>query len=523
MTESINSNNANTKNSTNNNQSANQLTPEQEAELYEQKRKAMFTSIRNMRTQLIEQTKSTPSMLSRFSNLQINRFMKNPAAYQKELRQLSHYFYSYSGEYRQIIDYTANLPSWRYVLSPNFIIDEKTDFETLHKNKLKAEKEIDKLNLSHELTKVSNIAWKQDVFYGYEHESKDSFTIKSMNPDYCRLSNRDLDGVFLYEFDFSYFDNNTELLSSYPEEFTRLYSVYQSTSEKWQELSSDRAFAFKVYEEVESHPIIPYAVMFEPLFDLDEYKKIQKARAKMDNFMLLIQKIPMNDKNTNMDEFLLSLDLAGQFHESASNALGRDSGVGLITSPMEIQAVKTDKSGKDKDSVANALREVYNSSGISQFLFNSEKSSNVGVNKSIIVNEQKAYKFMKQVERWLNRKLKRMSEKYKMKLQFLEITSFDEGEAFDMYLTAAQNGFPTIEHASASLGVNSLDFHNRLMMNNYAENYHEMMQPLKTSHTQSGKDDEKSKGGRPTAADDEVADTTIAWRETSDGQGEADD
>lgn len=496
------------------------LTPEQEEELYRQKREAMLNYATKMANRTIQQPRSpSSSMLSQFSAVQIERFMKNPSLHQKQLRQISNYLYDYSAEYRQIIDYVSGLPSWKYVVSPNVIVDENTDFDILHKTKLKVEKELDKMSLSHELSKMAKVIWKQDVFYGYEHETKDSYLIQHMDADYCKITSQDFDGVLLYSFDFSVFDGNPELLSTYPKEFHEKYQTYKNTGNKWIELDSRRAFAFKINEEILEYPLIPYAVLFDPIFDLDEYKRIQKARVKMDNFMLLVQKIPINDSSQTMDEFLISLDLASHFHDQASNALGEDSGVGLITSPMEISAVKTDKGNKDKDSVATALREVYNSGGISQFLFNSDKSTSTGVSKSIIVDEQKAYRLMRQVERWLNRKLRLMSGRYKMKMKFLDVTSFDEGESFELYLKGAQNGFPTIDHAAASVGMNALELHNRLLMNVNGMGYQEMMRPLATSHTQSSKDNEDV--GRPTVSDDAVNESTQKWRETDAGQGNA--
>lgn len=495
------------------------MTPEEEKELYEKKRTALFQAIKKMKVNATQnaKTRSHSPMTSKYTVVQVENFMKNPLGNQKQLRQLSNYLYNVSPEYRQIINYVSSMPSYSYVIDTLNVLDEKTDFKSFEKAKLKVAQRLSKMSLSHELGKALKVAWKQDVFYGYEHETEDSFFIQHMDADYCRISSVDYDGVFLYEFDFSYFNLDKTLLSNYPEEFQKKYQQYQITKENWIELNSERAFAFKINEEITNYPLLPYAVLFEPIFDLEEYKKIQKARIKMDNFMLLTQQIPLNDKAQGMDEFLISLETAMEFHNLIVSGL--DEGVGFLTSPMKIEAIKTEKSNKDKDAVAMALRGVFDAGGISQFLFNSDKNTSTGVGKSVIVDEQLVFRTLRQIERWLNRKIRRMSGKFKFKVRMLNISSFDEGESFNMYLTGAQSGFPSIDEAAAAIGISHLDLHNKLMIENSSIGFQNKMKPLATSHTQSSKDAEGA--GRSKVSDDKTSDSTIINRDANTDENKA--
>lgn len=480
----------------------------------EKKRQALFNAVNKMKNAGGVPSESRKPMANfRYDVNQIERFLQNPAQFQTQLRQLSDYLYDYSAEYRIIVDYVAGLGSYRYVIDTLNFLDEDTDFKTFEKAKLKVAKQLDKMSLSHEMGKAMKIAWKHDVFYGYERETKDSYIIQHMNPNYCRLSGYDFDGVFLYDFDFSYFDGNLEALESFPEEFKKKYKIYRNTKEKWQSLDSDKAFAFKVNEEITNYPLIPYSVLFNPILDLEEAKKIHKARVKMDNFMLLVQKIPINDKSQSMDDFLISLETAMEFHDFAVAGLGDNPGIGFVTSPMEIDSIRTDKGGKsDRDNVAIALRSVFDAGGISQFLVNSDKATSTGVGKSIIVDEQKIYKLLRQVERWLNRKIRKMSGRFKFKVRLLDITSFDDGESFDRHLKGTQSGVPVVDELASSLGVNYLDLHNRLIIENSEISLQARMKPLQTSHTQSSKD---SEGGRDKVSDDEASDSTIINRDAN--------
>ena len=487
---------------------------DEEKDLMRQKQQAVFQAVNKMKVSNPNTTLGVRnSFTNKYSPTQINRFLQNPAMFQKELRNLSDFLYNYSAEYRIIIDYISGLGRYNYTLeSLNILDNNMTDWNAFEKAKLKSSAYVNKLNLQREMPKAMKMAWKHDVFYGYEHETKDSFIIQHMNPNYCRISGIDkMYGVFTYQFDFSYFDSNEDLLEDYPLEFKRKYQLYQNTNERWQELDPDVAFAFKVNEEITDYALLPYSALFEPIFDLEESKKIHQARIKMDNFMLLAQKIPINDKSQSMDDFLISLETAMEFHNFLVAGLGDNSGIGAITTPMDRVAVKTEKGGnKDKDAVAMALRSIYDAGGMSQFLVNSDKNTSIGVAKSIILDEQKVYKMFRQVEGWINRKLFKMGGRFKFRANILDITNFDEGESFDLFLQGTQSGFPSIEESAASIGINFLELHNKLTIENSPISLRNRMQPLQTSHTQSSKD-----VGRSKVSDDNASDSTIINRDAN--------
>ena len=50
-----------------------------------------------------------------------------------------------------------------------------------------------------------------DVYYGYEIETNDSYFLKSLDPDYCRISGSD-DGCIMFDFNFAYFKGREKLI-----------------------------------------------------------------------------------------------------------------------------------------------------------------------------------------------------------------------------------------------------------------------------------------------------------------------
>lgn len=513
---------SNTKNSKSSQQSPS-LSPEEElvkkqkeqSQLeFNQQKQQMFSKAQRSIIAEINKYSETSSVLSNFSAKQVAKFLQNPIQYEKELRQLSNYLYSISGYYKNIIQYFALLPKYAYTVEP-FAIPDKIDKEKYKKAYLKNLKEIEKMNLRHELVKAMKIAFKEDIFYGYTIESKDSFFIMNLNADYCRISSVSTeDGLYNFEFDFSYFDRNKDIISTYPEEFQRKYYEYQSnTTNRFIELDPNNTACFKVNEELE-YPLIPFSTIFESIFDLDDYRKIKKQRTKMDNFLLLTQKIPQGDKN-EMDQFTINLELAGEFHDLLSQSVPE--GISVALSPMDIQSIRMEKSKSDTDIIAQAQKDVFSDAGVPQQLFNSEKSTAAGINKSIIIAEQISFGMLRQIERWVNRRLGRISGQYKFHIKFLDITAFNEKEKQDQLHKAATSSMPVVTEYAASLGMSPLDLYNKAVLENDVLGLHDMLRPLASSHTQSA-DDEKS--GRNKSDDADISESTEAWRETDDAQGE---
>jgi hypothetical protein len=445
-----------------------------------------FAKIAKLIIKDLQEITTSNNSLSKFTSEQVARYLQQPIRYEKELRQLSNYLYNASPNYKRLILYFSCLLTFDYVIEPYDINYEKVDIDKFKKQYFKIGQIVENMNISHEMLKVLRIAFKEDVFFGYEHQTKDSYFIQKLNPDYCQISSIE-DGVYNFAFDFSFFDkqSNKHKLNTYPEEFRELHAKYKSTKEKWQELSSENTICIKINEEVE-YPIPPFNVVFESIFDLDEYKKLKKVKTKMDNYMILTQRIPIDEKTGDPNKFLIDLDTAIQFHNKASESL--PDSVGLVTSPMEIQGIKLDRKLNDKDSVSEAERDYFNSAGVSQLLFNSDKATNSGLSKSVQTDEQILFAVLRQIERWLNRKVKNYLTQYKFKVRFLNTTVFNVDDVFEKYLKAAQFGMPVKNALAASVGLTPSSMSSMAFLENDVLNLSATLQPLASSHTQSGKD-----------------------------------
>lgn len=436
----------------------------------------------------------------------INKWLNNPVTYEQQLRQLSQYFYNVSALYKLIVRYMALMPTYAYTVIPTDM-PEKVDTAKLKKQYMKVLSYVDKMNLPHEMIKAMLVAFREDIFYGYEHESKDSYFIQQLDGKYSRISSIE-DGVYNFAFDFAYFDSYKDELELFPKEFKTKYNTYKATGERWIELDPNKTVCFKVNSDF-LYGLPPFATMFSSIVDLDEYKAIKKARAKNDNFMAFIQRIPLDEKNPDINKFLIDLELAMTFHNMASETLPE--GVGVITSPMAIEAVKTEKKTTDSDLVSEGYREAFRDGGVSEFLFNSDKNTSVGLGKSIITDEEVVFAMLRQIERWVNRKLKNLSGVYKFKIKMLDVTVFNRDEMHKKYLESAQFGIPVVLEIGATLGLTPLDFINKATLENDVLGLQDILKPLQSSFNKL--DTDEGEKGRPAKSDNDIGDSGQVTRD----------
>ncbi|AZV43716.1 hypothetical protein BAOM_3107 [Peribacillus asahii] len=456
----------------------------------------------------IEKSTTKSSIMTKYTKEQIVRFLENPKGNQKELRKLSNFLFNGSPNYRRLILYFANMLKFDYIVEPFDLNTEKIEIDKFKKQYLQTIKSLEIMNIPHEMQKVLKTCFKEDVFYGYEHSTVDSYFIQRLNPDFCRISSIE-DGIYNFEFDFSFFNDSTYNVENYPQEFQTKRKLYlnDKLNNRWQELDSKQTICIKINDEFE-YPVPPFNTVFEAVFDIDETKRMRKISTKMDNYMILTQQIPIDDKKSEPNQFLIDLDTAIAFHNKAIQSLPEE--VGLVTSPMKIEAIKLERRNKDADHVAQSERDYYNASGVSQMLFNSDKTNSTALSKSITTDEQIVLTVLRQIERWVNRKLKYINNKYKFRVKFLDTTNFNYKEISDLYLKAAQYGMPVKQELAATLGLSPSSLISKTFLENDVLDLHNKLIPLSSSHTISGKDG----AGRPTKNEDELSESGLKTKDT---------
>lgn len=493
----------------------NKANQEQDSNTFERKNVMVFDKMEFARLVINELSsdKHGRSILTKYKQSEVREIIENYKLprNQEKLREISQLLWAKSPQYQRLLEHFSGMALFSHVITP--IKDIKKE----NRNKvLKQYTEIGELvklmNLRHEMSKVLSVAFREDVFYGYIHRDKKSFYIQQVNSSIAKISSIE-DGVFNYSIDMSYFEKNVKALSGWAEEVQVKFAQWKKMKDKnpkispWVELDAENTICIKVNDDVlESFP--PFAGSFDAIFDIEGFKRLRKDKEELGNYMMLTQELPMRKESDNNNDFMIDRDMMMFFHNMASDTVPDN--VGVITSPMKIEAVKFDKDRADSDGVAKAERDFWSGSGTSQLLFNADKSTSQGLLMSIKTDEEIVFGVLTQITRWVNRYLKFEYNNLMFNVDILHVSHFNRQEMYKMYLEAGQYGLPVKNHLSATIGLSPIETMNMAFLENDILELHEKFIPLMSSHTMGDDAMANAKGeeGRPKKKSTEVSDET---------------
>lgn len=465
----------------------------------EQKYNELFSNIINfaqlnkimLRNLSSQQEKSI--VFSKYSKEDIINYLKAPDKNEKQLRDMSIYLYNVSSFYRRLILYFSRMLLYSYTVTPyNFDpFVKKPNEKTLRAQYNKVISDLDKMNMRHEFQKILTTAFKQDVFYGYIYENNDSFIISELDPNYCKIAYCE-DGIYNISFDNAYFDRNKSELDTAPAEFVSNYNAYKTKGRefKWSELNSDSTICIKINEEV-IYPIPPFVSLFSALADIEDYRALSKAATEIDNYKVLSLLIPLNDEGIP----LIDWDKAKQYYDQVVAALPPN--IGAVLTPMKMDSWDFQKGGAmgDINTVANAEATFWSETGTDSHMFGGNSSSSSSLSISVKSDEEIVFGVLRQIERWVNRRLKKMSGAVKFRVNFLDVTIYNQKEFVEMLTRCGTYGLPVRTAICAAMGMSPSEMSGSAYIENIMLNLAENEVPLKSSNVQSG--DSGDDGGRP--------------------------
>ena len=467
---------------------------------------SLFSKFTDVQLLNLKSNSHYPTVYTKYTRADIIKYLKNPETNAKQLRNASIYLYEVSAQYRRIVNYFAHMCPLTYIMYPfKFDTTKEVNEKAFKASYKKATDFMAIFNLQHEMRKALVTAWREDIFAGYIYQTKDSFYIRKLHPDYVKIASI-VDGCYMVAFDFSYFRGREDELESYGEEFMSKYEDYKKDSSlRWQLLDEKRQFCLKISEDV-TYPLIPLAGCLLGIFDIEDYKELQKGASVLRNYKALGLKLPTDEAGN----LLIDKDFADQFYEQLSNITPEN--IGVFETPMDVEVYDFEKSGaEDPDKTYEAIRNFYNDAGVSALLFGSDKQTAASLNISITSDECVCFAVNRQIERNVNRLLKGLSGTQKFQITILDISEFHRQQFHDIMLKVAQYGVPVKSAIAASLGLNPPNMSAMLYMENEILKLHDNMIPLQSSYTQSS----DNEGGRPTAEEngEEISDSNENTRE----------
>lgn len=437
----------------------------------------------------------TTSFFSKYTKEEINNYLKTPDKNEKELRNMSIYLYNISLQYKAIINYFSSMATFAHIISPTAIdTSKKVNEKNILSQYNKVKTYVHNMNIAHEFSQVITIMMREDVFYGYIWSTPDSWTLQRLDPTYCSLSG-EVDGCWVFGFDFQYFNGKEVLLDFYPAEFKTKYAGFKRDAKlRWQDLEPKNIICMKANEDL-TYCLPPFVGLFSDIANVQDYKDLAIASSEMDNYKLLNAEIGF-DKDGNP---LIDAKLAKEYYEQIDSQL--PDAIGLSMSPFKIVDYRFDKnpSLNGGDDVQKAEEAVFRGGAVSSIVFGGGKNpSAAAVKISVTVNETVIFKILRQLERNINRLLKDFSGTQKFNVTMLDVTYYNKQEVLDSLLKVGTYGQPLRSAINAVVGVSQSNMEGMLFLENTLLKLQEQERPLTSSNTQSGAP--LDEGGKPTNA-----------------------
>ncbi len=414
-----------------------------------------FANLKKNMVQDLINSRNESVIYKKYPKDRIVTLLENPQKNEKEIRNLSGFLYLVSSHYRRLIDYYSTILLYNYTVIPTnvaFTHKKKNDYKNKY---LFVINECEKYNLRQEAAKAITIAIRDGVYYGLTYESNDSFYIKPFDSQYAKISSIE-DGTFVPSIDLDYFNGKTYLLEVYGEEFVLAWEKYKGNKEKkikgdaknrWFEPSNGICIKADESDPVYSLPL--FTGLLLSVYDIEDYKMLQKAKAENDNYKALSAKMDVDEQGVPKMEYATAL----KYYEQMAQNL--PDGIGLLLSPFEVQDFSFSNSAvSDKNNVVSAEEGFWFSSGTSSLIFGSTKAtSSSSLTLSVKPDEEIAFSLLQQFERVFNKKIKKMDLPYGFKIKFSDQSIFNIDQHVNRLSKAAQYGLPVKMQYASSLGL----------------------------------------------------------------------
>lgn len=457
----------------------------------------------------------------------LRTYISSPNNNQDNLREISRFLCRYSMLYKKLLMYYPSMPLFYYNITQLNDFTKDIDGKKAIKNYQNVLKNFSKFELDKDSYSQMYAAFR-DGFSVYElyDSGEDGKTFMPLDVQYCRIYGKTTDNQWIVYFDAAYFDknNNKDFIYGVNEDGIGVWSEqhiqgYKTYKEKgrdyeWYRLDPNTTFCLTSCPDDEFYAPLPFFLpLFELILDDIDLQELINNRTALENYVLLVSKIPMMKDSDSVDDFSLSLELVQQIQSMIDEVV--PSLIGTAFSPMELEAITFPKSNSTEanNELAQSVQNIFANAGASQLVISGGSSTNsVGLNHAIQNDEATCWTLVNKIESWYNHYLKNViSDGYSFKIH--KITWYNQSEYQSTMKEAATLGGSALDYLTSLMG-NPYEAYCKLTFEN-AIGIKDLMIPLQSSFNQSSDNDNK----KPKKSDDELSDEAIKTRDGEKNEG----
>ncbi len=401
-----------------------------------------------------------------------------------ERAQLSEFFFSTNGLYKRIIIHYATFLTYSWILVPQL----KKRKDSIKTKKI-AEKYYDAADFCSAFQIERKCAiFAKDVFvrgayYGLIHDDGENVVIQDLPFEYCRSRFKNAQDIDIVEFNMKFFDEIRDgetrklILKTYPKLIQQGYNSYKfHDGPAWIFLPPEMGIYFSFFEER------PFFLDLIPLLDdLDDYKEIDKERNLQALKRILVQQI-----GTDGLKLIFEPEEAEAMHEGAIEMLANNPDIDVLTTYNKISLLDLSSSDDEKTEVQDVSNLIYESAGLSKEFFFSTTEAGLqystynDIALTMILGQRFAHFFTE----LLNYKFE--DNRITFKLLILPLSYYNSADYTSRAKELAAFGYSFLTPI-LSTGIDQTNLANLKILENELLNLDEILKPLQSSYTQSGK------------------------------------
>ncbi len=448
-----------------------------------------------------------------YTKKNLKKFLDSPQHHSSELLTVIRFMYTHSGYFKKIIQYYINLAIAEcWTVDTEFFCrnTKESGKKRIEQEYFKFVKEVSSYNIPSIVPEILFEVFLCDAYFGFEIDTYEGRTLFNFLPEDCIITSY-VNGIPCFAVK-KPIGSRARL---YPEEITAIFANTANDyayDPSYSQIPVEKSFCVK-YNKSFAHLFPPFAFILKEILDLEDFKNIEKAKAKNEIYKLIAMKIPTDDRGVAT----MSEPDVVPFYRLAMETVAET--IGILPTPFETKPIEfSSNTTNNINNVQNAIDEMYSELGVSTTLF-SKASTAAEVKISIEADASEVYRILKQIARNINYhcylRLPR-NEKYRFSMRFLNVTVFNQENKVDKLLKMAQASCPVKMELMAAMGYNPAKMFGGEYMENDVFDLAAKWIPMQTSYTQSGSVESSENNGRPEMADDEI---TSIGQTTRDNEG----
>lgn len=401
-----------------------------------------------------------------------------------ERAELSEFFFMTNGLYKRIILHYATFLTYSWLLVPqpkkrNYTVAEKGIPDAYYK----ASDFCTNFQIERKCANFTKDILVKGAYYGLINYTDNNAVIQDLPFDYCRSRFKNENDIDIVELNLAFFETikdenlRKEILKTYPKIIGAAYNKYKyNNGPKWIFLPPEMGIYLAFFEER------PFFLDLIPLLDdLDEYKDIDKARNLQSLRRILVQRIGTDGMN-----LVFEPDEAEEMHEGAIGMLANNQDVDVLTTYANVDLLDLSSDDDEKTQVQDVQNLILETAGVSKefFFATTEAGLNFSTNNDLAMMMILAPRLAKFFTSIINYKYE--TKKVKFKLLILPLSYYNTDKYASYMKELGAFGYSFLTPIAAS-GIDQVDLPYLKALENEILDLDQILKPLQSSYTQSGK------------------------------------